>query len=478
MTRQSDDPPPKPPAASSSDGIERGRVRRTLPLVALSGCVAAEAVIAKTRGRRSGTARFELHESAAQRYAQALGRSKGALMKVGQMLSFVSANPIVPPSLRPVYETAFARLRDDAPPMEPELVGATLELELGRRAHGAFAEFDWEPLAAASIGQVHAARLTDGRAVAVKIQYPGVADAIRSDLKNVQLLSTFVGIAAGISPMRVKADVRSAAREIGAQLHDELDYRLEARNQMRFARRYRGHPFIRVPEVVPELSTGRVLTQELCVGAGWNEAVEASQAQRDRWAEVLWRFVYGSYLRFGLVNADPNPANFIFHEDGSVSFLDFGCVKRHSRAQVALRADVVRAAVRGDAPTVWRLCVEAGCWSASDPVSQAEALAYWREPFRYMWDEQPFTFTPEYATSWIECRASPIGPCANAIRHLTMPLDDLIWPRLEVGLASILADLRATNDWRAIHDEYIEGGEPADEMGRLDRAHFSSLGKR
>ncbi|HXD54159.1 MAG TPA: AarF/UbiB family protein, partial [Solirubrobacteraceae bacterium] len=309
----------------------------------------------------------------------------------------------------------------------------------------------------------------------VKVQYPGVADAIRSDLQNLQLMSSFIGLLAGFAPFRVKMDVGTAAREIGAQVLDELDYRLEARNQMRFARRYRGHPFIHVPEVIPELSTARVLTQELCVGRRWAEAVTADQALRDRWAEALWRFVYGSYLRFGLLNADPNPGNFLFGEDGSVSFLDYGSVKRHSSEQVAIRAEVVRACVRGDAGTVWRLCVEEGCWRATDPVSPAEALAYWREPFRYVWDEQPFTLTPEYATSWIECRSSLTGPSANAIRHMTMPVDDLVWPRLELGLASMLAELNATNDWRAIHHEYAEGGEPTGEMGRLDRAHFDSV---
>ena len=144
------------------------------------------------RSKLTGADSTEFHVRTAERYAELLGHSKGALMKAGQMLSFVSASPAVPAEFQPIYQEALARLRDDAPPMAGELARVVLERELGRRTESAFAEFDWTPLAAASIGQVHAARLHDGREVAVKIQYPGVADAIGADLKNTELLATFL----------------------------------------------------------------------------------------------------------------------------------------------------------------------------------------------------------------------------------------------------------------------------------------------
>ena len=176
-------------------------------------------------------------------------------MKAGQMLSCVSASPAVPAEFQSIYHEALGRLRDDAPPMAPELARVVLEHELGRRTECAFAEFDWEPLAAASIGQVHAARLHDGREVAVKIQYPGVADAIRADLKNNELLATFLSLIGAVSSYRLSLDLRGAAREMSVRITEELDYRREAANQAEFAEHYRGHPFIHVPGVVAELCT-------------------------------------------------------------------------------------------------------------------------------------------------------------------------------------------------------------------------------
>jgi predicted unusual protein kinase regulating ubiquinone biosynthesis (AarF/ABC1/UbiB family) len=456
---------------ANGDGIGRGRLRRTAPLVALSARTAGEAVVVGLRGKLTGADSTEFHIRTAERYAELLGHSKGALMKAGQMLSFASAAPAVPEELQPIYQAALTRLRDSAPPMARELARAVLERELGRPTESAFAQFDWEPLAAASIGQVHAARLHDGREVAVKIQYPGVAEAIRADLKNTQLLVTFLTLLGGLYTRRLNADVRVAACDMSARIVEELDYRLEAANQAEFAKQYRGHPFIHVPEVIGELCTARVLTQELCLGRSWSEALGAERELRNRWAETIWRFVYGSYDRLGMVNADPHPGNYLFHDDGSVSFLDFGCVQRFARDRTKMAIAIVRACVRGDVLGTWRACVEAGYWRSSDPVSPEEVFSWWHEPFRYLWAEQPFTFTPEYAASWIEHRFSPTGPSANALRYLTMLNDCVAWTRIEVALASVMAQLQATNDWAAILAEYL-GDTPITSMGKLDRTYF------
>jgi predicted unusual protein kinase regulating ubiquinone biosynthesis (AarF/ABC1/UbiB family) len=453
------------------DGIDRGRLRRVTPLAALSARTVGEAAVVGLRGKLTGADSTEFHVRTAERYAELLGRSKGALMKAGQMLSIVSASPAVPAELQSIYQAALGRLREDAPPMAPELARLALERELGLRTESVFAQFDWEPLAAASIGQVHAARLHDGREVAVKIQYPGVADAIRADLKNTQLLVTFLTLLSSAYTHRLNADVRVAARDMGARIVDELDYRLEAASQSEFAEHYRGHPFIHVPEVVAELCTARVLTQELRLGRSWSDAVGAERSLRDQWAEAIWRFVYGSHHRLGMINADPHPGNYLFHDDGSVSFLDFGCVQRFPRDRTEMAIAIMRACVRGDVLGTWRACVEAGYWRSSDPVSPEEVFAWWHEPFRYLWAEQPFTFTPEYATSWIEHRFSPTGPSANALRHLTMLDDCLAWIRIEMALAPVMAQLHATNDWAAILAEY-HGDAPITSTGKLDRAFF------
>jgi hypothetical protein len=360
--------------------------------------------------------------------------------------------------------------------MATELARVVLERELNRRAESAFAEFDWKPLAAASIGQVHAARLHDGREVAVKIQYPGVADAIRADLKNTQLLVTFLTLLTGLYTRRLNTDIRVAARDMSARIVEELDYRLEAANQAEFAELYHGHPFIRVPKVIGELCTGRVLTQELCLGRSWSEALGAEQELRNQWAEAIWRFAYGSHNRLSMINVDPHPGNYLFHDDGSVSFLDFGCVQRFPRDRTEMARAIMGACVRGDVLGTWRACVEAGYWRSSDPVSPEEVFTWWHEPFRYLWAEQPFTFTPEYAASWIEHRFSPTGPSENALRYLTMMNDCMAWTRIEMALASVMAQLHATNDWAAIIAEY-HGDTPITSMGKLDRAYFEEREK-
>jgi predicted unusual protein kinase regulating ubiquinone biosynthesis (AarF/ABC1/UbiB family) len=454
------------------DGIDGGRLRRSAPLVGLTARTAGGAVVARVRGKVSGADSSEFHIRTAERYAELLGRSKGALMKAGQMLSFAAITPTVPSEFQPIYQTALARLRDDAPPMAPELARDVLERELGCPVDSVFAQFDWTPLAAASVGQVHSARLRDGRVVAVKIQYPGVADAIGADLKNAQLLATLLSLVASLYTHRLNADVRDAARDIGERIVEELDYSFEAANQAEFAEHYRGHPFIHVPEVVGELCTGRVLTQELCLGRSWSEALGAKQELRDQWAESIWRFVYGSHARFAMINADPHPGNYVFHDDGSVSFLDFGCVQRFRRDQADMGVAIFRECLRGDVLGTWRACVEIGYWKSSDPVTPDEVFAWWHEPFRYLWDEQPFTITPEHAASWIEHRFSPTGPSANALRYLTMQPDCIAWTRIEVALSSLLAELHATNDWAAIVAEY-QGDAPITSTGKLDYAFFA-----
>jgi predicted unusual protein kinase regulating ubiquinone biosynthesis (AarF/ABC1/UbiB family) len=461
------DTPPK------YEDIDGGRLRRSAPLVALSARTAGEAIVVGLRSKLTGADSTEFHIRTAERYAELLGRSKGALMKAGQMLSFVTAGPAVPAEFQSIYRAALGRLRDDVPPMAGELARSVLERELGRSTESAFAEFDWSPLAAASIGQVHAARLHDGRAVAVKIQYPGVAAAIRADLQNNELLATFLGLLFGLSPRKVSFDLRGAAQEISTRIAEELDYRLEAANQREFAEIYDGHPFIHVPAVIDDLCSDRVLTQELVRGKSWKQALACGQELRDIWGETIYRFVYGSNHRFCLFNADPHPGNYLFHEDGRVSFLDFGCVKRFTREQVKMMNAIGRACLHEDVLGTWRASVEGGFWRSSDPVTPEEVFAYWRLPWEHWWAEQPFTLTPEFAARWIERRFSPTGPSANAFRHITADPDYTIIGRIEICTASLAAELHATNDWRSIASEFFEGTAPVTELGKLDHAFFA-----
>ncbi len=469
--------PPDPGKAPKGDGIGRGRLRRTVPLAALSARTAGEAVVVGLRKKLTGADSTEFHVRTAERYAELLGSSKGALMKAGQMLSFMSLGPAVGGDFQATYQTALTRLRNDAPPMAPELAREVLEHELEQPAESAFAEFDWEPLAAASIGQVHAARLHDGRNVAVKIQYPGVGAAIRADLKNTELLATFLGLISGLSPRKLGFDLQGAAEEIGDRIKEELDYRTEAANQTEFAEMYSGHPFIHVPEVIGEFSTARVLTQDFVRGRSWSEALTADQDLRNSWAEAIHRFLYGSYLYSNVINADPHPGNLLFHDDGSVTFLDFGCVKRFDQDEIKALDLVMRECLRGDVDETWRRSVEGGFFQPSGSLTPQEVFTYWREPFEMYWGEQPFTITPEYVANLIESRYSPTGPSANAFSHMVVPPTYAIMIRIDIGVMSLISELRATIPWAAMGGEYFEGADPVTPMGKAAKAHREARGE-
>jgi hypothetical protein len=266
---------------------------------------------------------------------------------------------------------------------------------------------------------------------------------------------------------------------MGARILEELDYRLEAANQAEFAEYYRGHPFIHVPEVVGELCTARVLTQELVQGLSWSEALAAGQELRDQWAEAIYRFIYGTYERIYQFNADPHPGNYIFHEDGSVSCLDFGCVKRFRPEQVKMMDAIVCGCMRDDVLGTWRACVEAGFFKSSDPVTPEEAFAYWREDWGTLCSQQRLTITPEYAARRIERRCSPHGPSANALRYATMSPEYTAMARIEIGVISVIGQLRAGTHWGSITAEHFENAPPVTELGKrehayLEERHFAS----
>lgn len=386
-------------------------------------------------------------------------------MKAGQALSFASIGPGVTPEVRAAFQRSLGRLRENAPPMPAATARAVLEQELGNCAENAFAEFDWTPLAAASIGQVHRARLRDGTDVAVKIQFPGVREAIEADLANHELLATFLGLLTGLSPVRLGVDVRAVAREVSESVRAELDYLQEARNQREFAVAYRGHPFLHVPDVFTELSTARVLTQEYVSGRAWEDAQHAEDRLRQSWAEAIGRFGYGSLRHFHIFNADTHPGNYRFHEDGSVSFLDFGSVCRPTPELARQLDDLLGSAIDGDADRAWQAAVEIGIWNASDPVTPEEALAYWRCGLEPYYEPQPYTVTREVVAAGIATRFVPTSSAANAMRHISSPEMFILMGRMDIGVMSMLAELGATNEWRAIEAEFRKGTPPATEMG-------------
>src|SRR6201982_3631553 len=209
--------------------------------------------------------------------------------------------------------------------MSPDLAAGVVTEELGFPPERALARWDLEPIAAASIGQVHRAMTHDGRAVAVKVQYPGIAETISADLDNVALLRRMLRITAP------NQDVEALVAELRERVLEELDYRREAENQRYMAAYYDGHPTIRVPKIIDEFSTRRVVTSELAPGPRFSERVTWSQRERDLAAETIYRFVFRSLYEIRAFNGDPHPGNYLFHGGGRVTFLDFGLVKHFTR---------------------------------------------------------------------------------------------------------------------------------------------------
>src|SRR5947209_17060565 len=307
--------------AERDKSIPTGRVRRTAKVGGLVGRQAARAYAEKAANTvRSDDARRAARErrqvEAAEQIVDVLGQMKGAAMKVGQVASFIDLSGL-PPEARERFQAKLATLRDSAPRVGFEQMRKVIEEDLDAPLGELFADFERDAVAAASIGQVYRARLHDGRRVAVKVQYPRVAAAVRADLQNLGLLLRAAKrIAPGIDPKAVATEVRE-------RLTEELDYEHEAQSHRTFARRFRGHPFVLVPPVVTELSRERVLVTEWVDGIGFEEVKRLPQAARDRFGEIVFRFFFGSLYRDGHFSGDPHPGNYLLLDDGRVAFLDF-----------------------------------------------------------------------------------------------------------------------------------------------------------
>ena len=457
--------------------LPTGRVGRTVRLAGLAGHTIASRAQTRVHGRGGGgaaeAAERVRQERLAERYAEVLGDMKGAVMKVGQILSFVDADGVIPASYRQLFQSTLARLQDDVPPLAPDEIAAVIQAELGAPPEELFAFFSPRPVAAASIGQVHLARLADGTELAIKVQYPGAAEAVRADLANTDLLASVIkaGLAL-LGPHAPRLDPKMMVAEIRDRVGDELDYRIEAANQQEFHTLYDGHPFIHIPAVYPELSTGRVLATDYVHARRWSEVTAAGDALRWRWGETIFRFVFTSLHRHGLFNADPHPGNYLFHHDGTVTFLDFGCVNRFTAERVSVMSALMDAALAGDAPGVLRAFINIGLLTDDDAkgLDPNRLLDFYRAALRDRTDSQPFTYTPEAVAEMVAGTYQPMGPWYDVTRRLQMPKDLLYLNRITIGASSILGHLYATADWKSIDAEIRHHGPPATELGRLEAA--------
>jgi predicted unusual protein kinase regulating ubiquinone biosynthesis (AarF/ABC1/UbiB family) len=409
-------------------------------------------------GEQRQVLRADLALQTAEDVADTLGAMKGVLMKIGQLASYVDDG------LSPAVRRTLARLQDSVPPMKPELAATVVAEELGAPPERAFARWDPQPIAAASIGQVHRALTHDGRAVAVKVQYPGIADTMAADLRNVALLRRILRITAPTQ------DVDALLTELRDRVLEELDYRREAASQQRFAAYYRGHPTIHVPSIISELSTRRVLTSELADGARFAELASWPQAERDLAAETIYRFVFRSLYEIGAFNGDPHPGNYLFHRGGRVTFLDFGLVKQFTTAELEPLLQMNRdICVDHDAEAFRRTLESAGFLRPAAPVSTAaivEHLAVFYDTIR---EPGPLTVTSDYASSVVRRFFDLRSPLAE---YLAIPQSYVILQRINLGLFAILGQLSATADWRGISEEIWPSvrASASSPMGRAEAA--------
>ena len=445
------------------DEGRRVRLERQARIWRLSARRAAQWGVVKVRGSHATEERrARLEEQfairTAQDVAEVLGGMKGAIMKAGQMLSFIAEG------LPPEAQAALATLQADVPPMAPSLAEGVILEELGDHPNRLFLDWNPIPVAAASIGQVHRAVMPDGREVAVKVQYPGVDQAISSDLDNAELL---YGMFAAFALKNM--EIKPLVDELRARMGDELDYRLEARCQTEFADRYRGHPFIHVPDVIPERSSRRVLTSDWVDGLSWSEFLGvATPAQKAEAAEILFRFAEGSIWHHRVFNGDPHPGNYRFHPDkGKVTFLDFGLVKRWAPGELETLTPILDTVLAKNPQATVRALVRAGFLPSDHGLPAARVYEFCSGPY-IPFQQEEFTFTPEFVGHTLQKMLDIHGEFGDVIRLLNMPPSYVILDRVVWGMSALFGKLGARARWGDLLNEYLHGAAPNTDLGRAE----------
>jgi predicted unusual protein kinase regulating ubiquinone biosynthesis (AarF/ABC1/UbiB family) len=456
----------------AKDRIPKSRVARSARIARLAagqgtrrlGTQAAN-LARDEKGRQQALERR--HLEAAEQIVAALGTMKGAAMKMGQVLSFLDVG-LVPEEYRAEFQRKLGRLRDAAPNVRFADMRKVIESQLEAPIGEVFAAFDEEPVAAASIGQVYRARLPDGRDVAVKVQYPGVAQAVRADMQNIGLiLRVLKQIAPGL-------DVKATAEEVRSRIGEELDYELEAQHQRSLARIFRGHPFIVVPDVVTGLSREQVIVTEFVHGAGFEAIKEYDQPTRDRVGEIVFRFFMGCMYRHHQFSGDPHPGNFMLLDDGKVAFLDFGLFKVMPKELIELELACQRAGHEGDAERLHRIWAETGFLAQPDRFRPDKLLAQFRDATWWYVLDQEIALEPEIATQVLIDMSDPRSQHFGQMRHETLPADHLFGRRVEMLTLAVLSQLRCRANFHRIAREWMYGDPPQTELGRQEAAFYGA----
>jgi predicted unusual protein kinase regulating ubiquinone biosynthesis (AarF/ABC1/UbiB family) len=418
---------------------------------------------------RADEATGERAAALARELVEQLGQMRGAAMKVGQVLSTIDFTAL-PEDERENFKQTLAQLRDDVPPLPFKRLEKLLREELGEKPSDIFAEFDEEAFAAASIGQVHRAVTLEGKPVAVKVQYPGVAEAVETDLRNLSLLLPLVRrLAPGL-------DVKALYAELRERIAEELDYELEAQHQRAVSRAHRGHPFAYVPEVFTELSSRRVLVTELIRGARFEEVKQRDEATRDRVGEIVFRFYFGLVHYMRRVSGDPHPGNYLLMDDGRIGFLDFGLMRVLDEDHMARETAVAVAMDRQDPQALHTALSHAGYLPEPDTFVPEDLYAQIAGMGAWYLEPGERRFSPRWVAELLDSTSGPRSPYFAQMRRQTLPPPSLLMRRMEGLVLSTLGELRACADWNAISREYYAASPASTPLGEAEHAFWARNG--
>ncbi len=465
MAAQSDDPPPE------AGKLPTGRLART---ARVGGLVTAQGLRwagMRTANRvrtpeRAAAAQNERTAALVNQLVDQLGQMRGAAMKVGQMISMLEFDGLSEKE-QDDLQRKLASLRDDVPPVAFNDLERLMRREFGGPLQRVFSDFDERAFAAASIGQVHRARTVDGDDVVVKVQYPGVAEAVETDLRNATLLLPLVKrLAPGL-------DAKALADELRERIAEELDYELEAQNQRRIERLMRGHPFARVPRVRVDLSTRRVLVSEYVDGERFEVVRRAPEAVRDRYGEIVFRFFFGLLYRDRIALGDPHPGNYLLCPDGHVCFLDFGLLRDVDAARVAGERAIALAVRDRNPGSLKKALLASGYLPAdrADAVDAEFAMRLMRTAIKWYAVPGVRRFSTDHARRRGEREhrdSEQQAAIRQQVNQFTLPPDAILIRRMHGIVAVVLEQLKAGANWGAIAAEYLHQESPATELGQAE----------
>jgi predicted unusual protein kinase regulating ubiquinone biosynthesis (AarF/ABC1/UbiB family) len=434
--------------------LPRRTVTRTVKLATLPASLAGRTVLGlgkRVGGKPAELVMQEIQQRTADQIFRVLGELKGGALKVGQALSIFEA--ALPPELAGPYRATLTRLQESAPPLPAGTVHRVLATDLGEGWRELFAEFDDEPAAAASIGQVHKAVWQDGRQVAVKVQYPGAGRALINDFTQISRLGRLFGV------LMPGLEVKPLLDELRARVAEELDYKMEGASQDAFATAFADDPDIAVPRTV--LASDHVLVTEWMDGTPLSAVIsQGTQEQRNRAGLLLVRLLFSSPARAGLLHADPHPGNFRLLDDGRLGVLDFGAVDRLPDGLPPLFGKMLWLVhTDGEIADVEADLRQHG-FLRPDIKVDLEALKAYVAPLADPSKEESFTFSRE----WMRAQAGRVTDLrgANIGRQLNLPPSYILIHRVSTAGIGVLCQLEASGDFRSEVLRWMPGYGPAD----------------